>query len=109
MHPEPEILRYFAYDHLPPALAEISKPFSDLAHELAARLEGPELYEGLRKLLEAKDFAMAARRAGGLMKVFVNAASTILVTITHNGVVTVAKRPHPDAVWGPPIKCDPAP
>jgi len=32
----PPILRYFAWGHLPPHLAEISAPFADLAHLLIA-------------------------------------------------------------------------
>ena len=61
MHPATEaILRYFAYDHLPEHLQEISKPFADLAHDLAGRLDGPELTTGLRKLLEAKDCIVRA-------------------------------------------------
>lgn len=57
------ILRFFKYDHLPPALAEISKPFADLAHTMAAASpEGDaETAAGLRKLLEAKDCAVRAQ------------------------------------------------
>ncbi|MFF2650613.1 hypothetical protein [Streptomyces sp. NPDC058045] len=55
------VLRYFAYDHLPPHLAEVSAPFHGLAHELVAGLpDGPELTAGLRKLLEAKDCMVRA-------------------------------------------------
>jgi hypothetical protein len=61
MHPSTaEILKYFAYDHLPSHLREISKSFGDLANEMAANLDGPELTAGLRKLLEAKDFMVRA-------------------------------------------------
>ena len=50
------ILKYFAYEHLPPKLQEVSKPIGDLAHQLDALLpDGPEKTTGLRKLLEAKD------------------------------------------------------
>lgn len=50
------VLSLFTYEHLPPHLAAVSKPISDLAHEMADRLSsGPELTVGLRKLLEAKD------------------------------------------------------
>ena len=62
MHPSTAaILQYFAYEHLPPHLQEVSKPFGDLARSLAATLDGPELTAGLRKLLEAKDCAVRAR------------------------------------------------
>lgn len=50
------ILKFFACDHLPPALQKISRPFCDLACELDQSLPpGPEKSAGLRKLLEAKD------------------------------------------------------
>lgn len=55
-----QILRYFAYEHLPPHLQEVSKPFHDLAYAMANNLEGPELTVGLRKLLEAKDCMVRA-------------------------------------------------
>jgi hypothetical protein len=54
------ILRHFAYDHLPAHLREISRPICELAHEMAAKLSGPELTAGLRKLLEAKDALVRA-------------------------------------------------
>ena len=76
MHPSVEhILRFFAYEHLPPHLASVSMPFSHLAHALAmgdncaeagtcttgrGPLQGPELTVALRKLLEAKDAAVRA-------------------------------------------------
>ncbi|MEU7348366.1 hypothetical protein ABZ778_31575 [Streptomyces bacillaris] len=62
-HPATEhLLRYFAYDHLPPHLQAVSKPCGDLAQELVDALpDGPELSAGLRRLLEAKDcFVRAA-------------------------------------------------
>ena len=63
-HPSTEaILRYFAYEHLPPALQEVSRPFAELALDMATRLEGPELTAGLRKLLEAKDCMVRAALA----------------------------------------------
>ena len=49
------VLQFFKFDHLPPHLQAVSKPFHDLAH---AMVEGPTNQEttvGLRKLLEAKD------------------------------------------------------
>lgn len=56
-----EILSYFNFQHLPPHLQEISKPFYELAKEVAARepLKG-ETKWALRKLLEAKDCAVRA-------------------------------------------------
>lgn len=55
------VLQYFACDHLPKRLQEVSRPFAALAHDVAAR--APECQEttvALRKLLEAKDAAVRA-------------------------------------------------
>lgn len=61
MHPATaQILRHFEFGHLPPYLQEVSEPFHDLAHDLAKKLDGPELTAGLRKLLEAKDCMVRA-------------------------------------------------
>lgn len=55
----PDLLRYFAYDHLPEVLQVISRPFWHIAHEMAETLPpGPETTVCLRKLLEAKDAAV---------------------------------------------------
>lgn len=57
----PTVLDYFKYDHLPEKLQKISKPFSDLAHNII--LNGGNYDEtkmALRKLLEAKDCAVRA-------------------------------------------------
>lgn len=61
-HPATEqLLEFFAYDHLPPHLAAVSRPFADLAHGLLTALpDSAELTAGLRKLLEAKDCAVRA-------------------------------------------------
>ena len=54
-------LKYFAYDHLAPKLQEISKPFHDLAYQVATRSPyNTETEVALRKLLEAKDAAVRA-------------------------------------------------
>lgn len=56
-----DVLRFFEYEHLPEHLQKISRPLHDLAHEMAGTLEGPQLTNGLNKLLEAKDcFVRAA-------------------------------------------------
>lgn len=57
-----QIARFFAYDHLPPHLAGVSRILHDTAAEMIELLpDGPELTAGLRKLLEAKDcFVRAA-------------------------------------------------
>ena len=69
------ILQFFKYDHLPPHLATISKPFCDLAHAVVYGdnhestgtvtsgppvPRNPERTVALRKLLEAKDAAVRA-------------------------------------------------
>ena len=61
MHPNTEaLLKFFRYEHLPEKLQAVSKPFGDLATEMAGKLDGPELTAGLRKLLEAKDCMVRA-------------------------------------------------
>ncbi|EPB3845612.1 hypothetical protein [Escherichia coli] len=50
------IMKYFAYQHLPAHLQEVSKPIGDLATLMDESLpDGAEKSAGLRKLLEAKD------------------------------------------------------
>lgn len=55
-----DLMRFFAYHHLPEPLASISGQFNALARTLYEdeRLDGPELTVALRKLLEAKDCAV---------------------------------------------------
>lgn len=62
MHPATaSILQYFEYGHLPAHLAKVSKPFCELAIDIANGLpENPETTVCLRKLLEAKDCAVRA-------------------------------------------------
>lgn len=58
------ILEFFEFKHLPEHLREVSRPFCDLAFEMARTLpKGAETSAGLRKLLEAKDCAVRARVA----------------------------------------------
>jgi hypothetical protein len=61
-----QILRHFAWAHLPVKLQPYSKNCADLAHQMCAMLpDDPELITGLRKLLEAKDcFVRAALSTG---------------------------------------------
>jgi len=55
------LLQFFSYEHLPPHLREVSKPFCDLAKQLEGTLPAnPETTTALRKLLEAKDCAVRA-------------------------------------------------
>lgn len=54
------VLRHFAYDHLPAHLQEVSRPFHDLAHQLADTVSGPELTTALGHLFNAKNWAVVA-------------------------------------------------
>ncbi len=69
------ILQFFAYSHLPPHLASVSKPFCELANAIVKGdnvaesgtvtigpplPRNPERTVALRKLLEAKDAAVRA-------------------------------------------------
>lgn len=55
------ILQFFAYAHLPPHLQAVSKPFGELAKQIADDLpRNPERTVALRKLLESKDAAVRA-------------------------------------------------
>lgn len=55
------LLSYFSYEHLPPGLQEISRPFCELATQVANRApQSPETTAAIRKLLEAKDCAVRA-------------------------------------------------
>lgn len=72
---EEHILQFFKYDHLPPHLQMVSKPFCDLAHAIVKGdnvpesgtvtlgpplPRNPERTVALRKLLESKDAAVRA-------------------------------------------------
>lgn len=55
------ILKYFQYEHLPPYLQTVSKPFCVLAHDIDNLYpDDAEKSAGLRKLLEAKDCIVRA-------------------------------------------------
>ncbi|CCE03486.1 hypothetical protein [Bradyrhizobium sp. STM 3809] len=55
------LLQFFDYEHLPAPLQTVSKPFGDLARDMAAvLLANPESTVALRNLLEAKDCAVRA-------------------------------------------------
>jgi hypothetical protein len=58
--------KYFAFEHLPQHLQEISKPLGELAKLMDEALpDGAEKSAGMRKLLEAKDcFVRAALDKG---------------------------------------------
>lgn len=57
-----ELLQFFAYEHLPQNLQDVSKPFCDLARSLAASLPAnSQRARMLEHLLEAKDCAVRAQ------------------------------------------------
>jgi NAD(P)H-dependent FMN reductase len=62
MHPAIQhVLKFFSYQHLPEKLQAVSKPFSELAGQVAERApDNQETTVALRKLLEAKDAAVRA-------------------------------------------------
>ena len=59
--PDPQIMRFFAWEHLPAPLQAVSKPIGELARTMVDTLPpSAELSAGLRKLLEAKDCLVRA-------------------------------------------------
>lgn len=55
------MMKWFAFEHLPPHLKVVSERFCMLARHIADSIEaGPERTVALRKLLEAKDAAVRA-------------------------------------------------
>lgn len=55
------LLQFFAYEHLPPHLQAVSRPFAEMAKQLDETLpNNPEKSTAFRKLLEAKDCAVRA-------------------------------------------------
>ncbi len=60
MDKEP-MLQFFAWEHLPPRLQVVSKPFGEMAEKIVADIpRNPERTVALRKLLESKDCAVRA-------------------------------------------------
>jgi len=74
LHPSiSEVLANFEFEHLPPHLAAVSRPFAEVACRLVAEeaegglgLAGAELTVCLRKMVEAKDCAVRAAIRGKL-------------------------------------------
>ena len=73
--PTEHIMQFFAYEHLPPRLQAVSKPFCDLARNIVAEdmnvsalPRNPERTVALRKLLEAKDAAVRAKSLSKAME-----------------------------------------
>lgn len=60
--PIAHVRQFFRWDHLPPHLQAISRPFAELADRMIDEVPAnPETTIGLRKLLEAKDAFVRAR------------------------------------------------
>lgn len=56
------IMQFFAFEHLPERLQNVSRPFGELAAQIVEELpRNPERTVALRKLLEAKDAAVRAQ------------------------------------------------
>lgn len=65
MHPSVrDVLQFFRFDHLPPHLQDVSRPFAKLAVQIAQRGGGAECTVALRHLLQAKDAAVRAAIPG---------------------------------------------
>lgn len=65
-NPPEHIIQFFAYEHLPPHLQAVSRPFGEMAKTIVETLpRNPERTVALRKLLEAKDAAVRALLAKG--------------------------------------------
>ena len=59
--PTEPIVQFFAFEHLPPHLQAVSRPFGELAQTIVQTLpRNPERTVALRKLLESKDAAVRA-------------------------------------------------
>lgn len=63
MEPKEHIIQFFAYEHLPPHLQAVSRPFCELAKDILSLPRNPERTVALRKLLESKDAAVRAKLA----------------------------------------------
>lgn len=62
MHP---LLQFFEYEHLPSKLAEVSKPFCELAKSMMQNLPANSERDAfLHRLLEAKDCAVRCQKWG---------------------------------------------
>ena len=61
MEPTEPIMQFFSFEHLPPHLQSVSRPFGELAAQIVTTLpRNPERTVALRKILEAKDAAVRA-------------------------------------------------
>lgn len=77
------VLQYFVYDHLPGILKEVSKPFADLAREVANRSPSSQETTVARVLAEsATSGEWQYRRIGtGLLSPFPVTDETVMVPV----------------------------
>lgn len=62
--PVEHIMQFFKFNHLPPELQIVSRPFAELADSIVLALpRNAERSVALRKLLESKDAAVRAKIA----------------------------------------------
>lgn len=114
MHPSiRDVLQFFRFDHLPPRLQEVSRPFALLAVQTAQRGGGAECTAALRHLLQAKDAAVRAVVAGDAQ----DSVDRLIASInginppSRPGLALVALRLLGGAVeiyWAEPTTLDPA-
>ena len=58
---EDRMMKWFKWEHLPPHLQVVSKPFGELAAVVVNEIDpGPERTVALRKLLESREAAIRA-------------------------------------------------
>jgi hypothetical protein len=56
-----QFMQFFKYEHLPPQLQEVVRPFAVMAAHLVETLpHNPESTVAMRKLMESKDCALRA-------------------------------------------------
>lgn len=58
------LLQFFAYEHLPVNLQDVSAPFAKLAGTILKLPDNEERHMAIRKLLESKDCAVRAEIMG---------------------------------------------
>jgi hypothetical protein len=99
MDQQEHIAQFFAYEHLPPHLQEVSKPFATLAETVLTLPRNPERTVALRKLLEAKDAAVraSARGIGGtkwanFWPAFARAHRSSVLSVAGSATERVARR-----------------
>ncbi|MGW5409036.1 hypothetical protein [Streptomyces spiralis] len=90
------MLANFRFDHLPERLQAVSRPFHDLAHQLAETLSGPEVTKALDDLWKAKNWAVLVASTADLEGVapaaVPEAGDTVLYRLTANDAAAINRR-----------------